>query len=350
MLKRLGTRLKRRVINTLRSPTMQCLGLGALLLPLLYQPELPLLSISAEQQRERIQGLQAGLGQQASSAELAQLREQMMDEAILLDMAQQRRFEQLPVVKGRLLQLADFLKLTPPPQTDAERDEAYHQALVFGLDQSDPVVRRYLIAAVRQSLSDEILAASHRSEFKAEFSAAIDEAAIQARYQEQNERFRQAQRWQISHVYFGGLDEASKQRAHAGMPHANADAASNIARGDAFHHGHVLPPLSQRQLAHKFGSAFAAEIPTLSAKKWHGPIASSYGYHWLRIDAESPGALKPLAEVGPLIYRELRAELLEQKLRERLDSLREDYRWMIEPMDAPREQQAATAVAKQSSS
>ena len=71
-----------------------------------------------------------------------------VDDALYRE-ARARGYHDLPAVRERLARLGAFLELAP---ADADPGTRRRAAVALGLDESDPVVRRYMIEAVRASL------------------------------------------------------------------------------------------------------------------------------------------------------------------------------------------------------
>ena len=58
----------------------------------------------------------------------------------------------------------------------------------------------------------------------------------------------------------------------------------------------------------QFGDAFNREVFGLDAGPWHGPVASAYGFHLVRVSARQ--------DARPLPYEAVRAQVLEDWQRE----------------------------------
>ncbi|MFM9047976.1 MAG: peptidyl-prolyl cis-trans isomerase [Cyanobium sp.] len=70
-------------------------------------------------------------------------------------------------------------------------------------------------------------------------------------------------------------------------------------------HYEALPAQEVRRL---FGAAFATALARLRPGGWVGPIPSGFGAHLVRIQAVTPGAVPPLAEVREAVELDWRVE------------------------------------------
>lgn len=220
----------------------------------------------------------------------------------LLDAARNEGLDQLPAVRGRLLRLASYLGLAGPEASEAERLRA---AVALGLDRTDPVVRRYLIDAMRARLAARTPVASPSDDEVARYIAARPDA------------FRQAARFRIRHAYVGGFDPAARELAGALGVRAfgRAEAFGDIiAAGDTFYAGHDLPALSARELAGRFGAEFATQLTSREVGTRAEPIESAYGLHVVEIVERVEARAQPQA----LATARARRSLLQQRRAEAL--------------------------------
>ncbi len=295
MIRRIGRRL-------LLSPLMHCLWLGLTLLWVTAEPEpAPVIAISEQQIKDLQVQWQLQTGRVPNTQQTERLIAVSVEHEILFQEAMNRRFDQLPVVKTRLQQLGGFLKLTDGDASDRERE-----ALKLGLDQTDPLIRRYLISAMQ-----EVIAAESPIEEP-------DQIALEAYYQNHKEQYRQPATVKVSHVFFGGFGQRALDRANGLLSSMPASTDEAIQSGDPFFHGHQLPLLNEQQLSKKLGQEFARQVMTLGSGQWHGPVASSYGYHLIMIEEKQQGMFRPLADVAENIrshiLRDRRLSMLDQEI------------------------------------
>jgi parvulin-like peptidyl-prolyl isomerase len=97
-------------------------------------------------------------------------------------------------------------------------------------------------------------------------------------------------------------------------------------------------------VAQQFGEEFAAAILTAAAGQWAGPVRSGYGVHVVYVRERVEGRLPVLADVRPLVERELTADRRRRQLDAMYARLLERYRVVVEkPGDVPRVEEAAPA-------
>ena len=290
-----------------RQPLLHFLLLGLGLALLSAQPAgRPRLEISQQQ-------LDAAAGEQGTAS--------MLREEALLAAARARGLEQLPVVRTRMQQLALFLRASEQGDSPERR---YRKALSLGLDRSDPLVRQYLLTAMREILTAELRLTEPASE------------QVAAYYRDHREQFSTPARLRLSHIYVGGLSAESRLRAAAiaAQLDASTPQAEAVALGGPFHGGHHLPLLSERQLAARLGADFARRAMAQASGQWSPPLASSYGYHLLWIAEKTAAASQPLSQVATRIARRLQQQALEVALARRIDTLLASYDIVLPGQDA----------------
>jgi parvulin-like peptidyl-prolyl cis-trans isomerase-like protein len=201
---------------------------------------------------------------------------------------------------------------------DYIREEVfYREGRAAGLDRDDVVIRR----RVRQKM-----------EFLAEdmTPAEPSEEQLAAYLASHPDRFRTEERLTFHHVFLSAarrgsaMENDTKQLANA---LARASAAENAASlGDPFLLGEEFRSLSPSDVARTFGEDFAKRISTVEQGRWHGPIPSGFGLHFVFVDERTPGNLPPLDAVRQAVRKEwlndrrLEAEqTLYRKLRNRYE-------------------------------
>ena len=143
------------------------------------------------------------------------------------------------------------------------------------------------------------------------------------------QRFKTEDRLSFHHVFLSAtrraaaMDDDSKRLASA---LARADAAVDTTTlGDPFLLGDEFHAVSLSEVAGIFGDDFAKRISAMEQGRWQGPIASSFGQHFVYIGERIAGSDPPLGEVREAVLREwsnARRLEAEQKL---YGSLRERY-------------------------
>jgi hypothetical protein len=263
----------------------------------------------------------------------------------LVDKKKAEAPERIVISSPRIDNLADGFARTwrrPPSKEELQglvddyiRDEVfYREGRAAGLDRDDVIIRR----RVRQKM-----------EFFAEDISAIEPSEAQlAAYLEANPgRFKAEDRFSFHHIFLSGtrraetLDDDIKRLAND-LGHADA-AVDAGALGDAFLLGDEFHAVSASELAGIFGDGFAKGVSVAERGRWQGPIASSFGQHFVYIDERIQGGLPPLDTVRDAVRREwsnARRLEAEQKL---YASLRQRYEIVVE---TPPPTKSAQADAK----
>jgi hypothetical protein len=174
------------------------------------------------------------------------------------------------------------------------------------MDRTDVVVRRRLVQKMRLR-------------FEARGMGVEPDEAERAAFLTQHPgRFSAPARVRITHV-FAPKDPvvlASQLREH----HVAPERALSL--GAPFLHPARLPALSERELAGRFGPAFAAAVMRAEVGAWTGPIESAYGPHLVYVHESRPGGVMPLDSVRREVRQAWYADRRERALQEALEELR----------------------------
>ena len=202
------------------------------------------------------------------------------------------------------------------------RDEIFYRAgRAAGLDRDDAVIRR----RVRQKM-----------EFLAEEISVPDPTNQQLTdfLNSHPERFRADDRVTFHQIFLnpsrrvGTIDRDLQQvRAVLSINNRTTDEA---ALGDPFLSGEEFSAVSLRDTAATFGESFAQQVFAAEQGRWLGPIASTYGLHFIFIDEKTTGSVPSLDVASAAVRREwanARRVEAEQKL---YQSLRERYEIIVE--------------------
>jgi parvulin-like peptidyl-prolyl cis-trans isomerase-like protein len=240
--------------------------------------------------------------------------------------------ERIVVSSARIDNLADGFTRTwrrPPSKEELQglvddyiRDEVfYREGRAAGLDRDDVIIRR----RVRQKM-----------EFFAEDISAVEpsEAQLAAFLESNPERFKTEDRLSFQQIFLSATRHAEARdgdikRLADELAHADATVDTAML-GDAFLLGNEFRAMSRSELAAIFGDGFSKRISVMEQGRWQGPIASSFGQHFVYISERVPGSLPPLDAVRDAVRREwsnARRIEAEQKL---YGSLRERYEIVVE--------------------
>jgi hypothetical protein len=166
------------------------------------------------------------------------------------------------------------------------------EAREMGLDQNDTFVRRWLAQKVQFLVQDT-----------ARLSEPTEED-LQKVYAAHQERFLEEARASFTQVYFSP-ENRGKIGAALSRLWANDDPAGI---GDRLLVESEFHDASQQAVAGQLGSDFASAAFALQPGKWHGPIASGYGLHLVRVSALKPARPRPFAEVRDKVLEVWREE------------------------------------------
>lgn len=178
---------------------------------------------------------------------------------------------------------------------DYIRDEVfYREGRAAGLDRDDFVIHR----RVRQKmelLAEDMTTAEPSDEQLAAYLAANPK-----------------QFWTEDHVTFhhvflsatrrgSALEDDAKQLAEA-LDRTSA-AVDTPGIGDPFLLGEEFREMSQSDVSHTFGEAFAKQLSAVEPGHWQGPIPSSFGAHFVFVDERTKGRLPPLNTIREAVQR-----------------------------------------------
>ena len=210
-----------------------------------------------------------------------------------------------------------FERMMGRPPTDAEMDAAierwvreevlYREALRLGLDEGDAVVRRRLATKMDELAGAEAEVATVSDEVLEGWLA--DRASLYAR--DGSITFEQ--------VYFS--TEAAAERA----------AKLSEPDGEAISLPRAMSLAKRDDVAEIFGRAFADALWEAKVQDgWHGPLASGYGWHLVRVTGRSEGRTPPLAEIREEVEGDWRSATIAARRKRAYEVLREAYSVEIE--------------------
>jgi uncharacterized coiled-coil protein SlyX len=232
------------------------------------------------------------------------------------------------------------------PPTDAElkgliddyvkEEIATREAVGMGLDRDDTIIRRRL----RQKL--EFLVEDAAS------SAPPTDAELDAWLQKHPQSFRAEPQLAFRQVYVSPERRGASAGKDAEKLLARLRAKGKDATTDGLGDASMLPseqPLSPlREVARSFGDDFAQELLTVEPERWVGPVESPYGIHLVFVREKIAAASPELAEIRPVVEREVLAERRKRNLDTLYEQLLEKYTVTIEKPKATPPPAAAAGV------
>ncbi len=228
--------------------------------------------------------------------------------------------------------------MRPPTQEEMQglvddyiREEVlYREARNMGLDQDDVIVRRRMRqkfeflaedAATRRSPSDQELDAylhQHPDKFREEPAFSFEQIFL-------------------SREKHGASTEADAKALLSKLRGGNKNDAIDIEKaGDAFLLPSRFEKTSAAETARLFGENFARQMTAIAPGGWAGPIESSYGLHLVFVNARTPGAPPPLANVRDSVVRDFLNDRRKHELDVQYARLRARYTVVVEPPEAPK--------------
>jgi len=149
-------------------------------------------------------------------------------------------------------------------------------------------------------------------------------------------------------VYVSTERRGASARGDAEKLLARLQAAGKDAKIDALGDASMLPrelplgPLSE--VARAFGTEFAARIDAVAPGQWTGPVESPYGLHLVLVPERVAPERPALADVRPVVERELLAERRRTQLQALYERLLAKYTVTIEmPKEEKKQASAGSA-------
>lgn len=297
--------------RALRAPLLHVAVLGGLLWfaeRQLQPPETPdapaPITIAAGEIDRLRADWQRETGRAPSAAELAASVERHVDEELLIAEALRLDLDRSdPVARERLLRNMRFAF----PQRRASEATLLNEARTLGMSHSDLIVRRRLVQVMERRLTANV---------------AYDAAAFEQYLQAHRQRYGQPARTRFRQVFFAaGTDPARIEALRAQLQDGSAQP---VALGDHFLHGNDFPPLSDAEIAQRFGADFGAALDALPQDRWSGPLRSAYGLHLVEVQ-QRVAAQAPTTQARSQALRAWLAAQQPRSLRAALARLRGQY-------------------------
>jgi peptidyl-prolyl cis-trans isomerase C len=199
----------------------------------------------------------------------------------------------------------------------------YREALALKLEQDDAMVRKRLAQRMELRLRN------------ADTPTKPTEAELTDYLQRNADEFKIPAKVAFTHVYFNHKKDRVKAKADAekvlialrAKKHP-PDRASQM--GESFFLPADFNPKSKLELAELFGPQFADVMFELTPGQWEGPIASSYGYHLVRITERTEPRMSTMDEVRDRVAAELVASRGRAAEVAQYSALRSRYKIVIE--------------------
>lgn len=184
----------------------------------------------------------------------------------------------------------------------------YREGLKLGLAENDTIIRRRLVQKLT-FLTEDLATASPP-----------DDAMLEDFYQNHPDQYTQPERFSFRHRFF-----SKERRVDAKKDATVALEGASEEEGDPFMLQRSYAERSLRQVAQLFGSEFAAQLGTLEADSWQGPIQSAFGWHLVEITQRLPSTLSPFGDVKQRVTADLISQRREEANSAYYESLRAAY-------------------------
>jgi hypothetical protein len=251
----------------------------------------------------------------------------------------------ISITPGLVEHLASgFARTWQRPPTDVElkglidehvqEEIATREATAMGLDQDDTIIRRRLRQKMEFLVEDAV------------DQVPPTDAELQAWLEKHPETFRAESRVALRQVYVSPERRGASARGDAEKLLARLRAAGKDAGIDPLGDPSMLPrelplgPLSE--VTRAFGNEFAGRVDALPAGEWTGPVESPYGLHLVLVSERVAPAGPALADIRPVVEREVVAERRRTQLQALYERLLAKYTVTIE---MPKEEKKPAAAA-----
>lgn len=215
------------------------------------------------------------------------------------------------VVYQRLLRNMAFLQMGE----GMSEQEIYQQALDMRLHLGDEVIKRRLIQVMEQLL------------LAARPPLPVSEADIAAEFEVRREELQRPPRYSIEQLYFSREREGEVPEIVDRIQREGLSAAEARSLSSPFLPGYVFRQQTPDQLARNFGAAFVLNLEQAGprAGEWVGPLRSTYGLHYVWVEAIEPARDATLEEVRQQLERDLLSRRRAEALADAIARLREDF-------------------------
>jgi parvulin-like peptidyl-prolyl isomerase len=159
------------------------------------------------------------------------------------------------------------------------------EARTLGLDENDTVVRRRLAQKLEFLVQDTARLAEPR------------EDELRQLYDTNRARYQTPARLSFTHIFF-----KTEAAARQGLEELATHSAAEL--GDRSLLESDYTQVDEQTVTSLFGGEFAGKVFTLDPGQWHGPIASGYGFHLVR--------LRERQAAQPRLFDEVRTQVLDE--------------------------------------
>jgi peptidyl-prolyl cis-trans isomerase C len=209
-------------------------------------------------------------------------------------------------------------ELTGRPLTEPERrrvvseyvtDEMLlREAYARELHRRDGQVRQRLIELMRFQLQEE--------------PSPPDENQLRSYLAEHSDLYQTPRAVTFSHVYMSGREAVPDPDLVLAKLRGGVDFRT---MGESFWLGARLERYDEPQLLQFFGQDFTTKVVALPLGEWYGPIASTRGVHFVRVEEHYPPTVPPFETLLPTLRTDWLASRRAASFDRRVDELRRKY-------------------------
>lgn len=199
------------------------------------------------------------------------------------------------------------------------------EAKEMGLDENDTIVRRRLAQKMEFIMQDAANLAEPKDD------------ELRRLYDQHRADYQVAGRISFTQIYF-----KSETAALAAKERVTQDNAQEL--GDISQLERDFTQVDERTVVSVFGPDFVRNIFDLPTDQWHGPLASGYGYHLVRISERLAAIIQPFEQVREKVAAEWQRIAQARASEQFFEDLRKKYevkvddsvKALLEPVAAER--------------
>lgn len=189
-----------------------------------------------------------------------------------------------------------------------------NEAKENGLGENDPIIRRRLAQKIEFILDDQLVLQETPKD------------SLYAFYKDNDSKYKSPLRISFKQLYFSSEKAAlnfASSIAEQKQSHADLQQFSTYQNNSNLpgHYQHVSIESVSRSLGKKFSDTLVNAPP----RKWHGPIQSGMGWHWVFIHEIREGSLLPFKEIKKQVERDYRYEQSKKYREEKIQTLKSNY-------------------------
>ncbi len=196
----------------------------------------------------------------------------------------------------------------------------YREALAFGLDKDDSIVRRRL---------------QQKMEFISEDLASLDkpeEQELQDYLVANKDNYRQPSQYSFRQIYINTSKRGDSAQSDAVALLAKLKEQDSNAKslGDPLMIKHQFNLETEREIERVLGAQFLLSLSDMPTGSWQGPIRSGFGLHLVRVDERINGRAANLSEVRDQVVRDWGVTKRKQANEMFYENLRKRYKVKVE--------------------